>query len=112
MAVATYTTDLTDIADLDTTGGTAVEPASLYTAGRSPVEDDEDFPIQGTVHASLTQNATGKGGIFVPGTPWTHTSGDYIFGWIIWLAPSTIATQANGGLVMLLGSSVLSLIHI
>ena len=105
MAVAAYTTDLTDIADLDTTGGTAVEPNSLYTAGRSPIEDDEDFPIQGTVHASLTQNATGKGGILVPGNSWTYTSGEYIFGWIIWLAPSTIATQANGGLCMLLGSS-------
>jgi len=105
MAVAAYTTDLTDIADLDTTGGTAVEPSSLYTAGRSPIEDDEDFPIQGTVHASLTFNTTGKGGILVPGTSWTYTSGDYIFGWLIWLAPSTIATYANGGLVMLLGSS-------
>lgn len=105
MAVASYTTDLTDIADMDTTGGTAVEPASLYTAGRSPAEDDTDFPIQGTVHGSLTFNATGKGGMFVPGTSWTHTSGDYIFGWIIWLAPSTINTYASGGLVMLLGSS-------
>jgi len=105
MAVASYTTDLTLIADMDTVGGTAVEPNTLYTAGRSPIEDDEDFPIQGTVHASLTQNATGKGGILVPGTSWTYSSGDYIFGWIIWLAPSTIATQANGGLCMLLGSS-------
>ena len=104
MAVAAYTTDLTDIADLDTTGGTAVEPAALYNAGRSPAEDDTDFPVQGTVHASLTMNTTGKAGILVPGTSWTHTSGDYIFGWVIWLAPGAIATYAAGGLSILLGS--------
>ena len=102
--MATYTTDLTVIVDLDTVGGTAVEPSTLYTGGRSPIEDDTDFPIQGTVHASLTLNAVAHGGILVPGNSgWS--SGDYIFGWIIWLAPSTINTYASGGLVMLLGDS-------
>ncbi len=103
--MATYTTDLTVIADMDSSGGTAVEPGSVWTSGRSPIEDDTDFPIQGTVHGSLTFNSTGKGGLLIPGNSWTHTSGDYIFGWLIWLAPSTIATQASGGLVMLLGSA-------
>ncbi len=105
MAVPSYTTDLTDIADLDSTGGTAVEPDTLYSGGRSPVEDDTDFPIQGSVHASLTLNAVAKGGILVPGNSWTYAAGDYIFGWVIWLAPSTINTYANGGLSILLGSS-------
>lgn len=105
MAVPAYTTDLVDIADLDTTGGAAVEPASLYTAGRSPEETDTDFAIQGTVHASLTMNTTGKAGVLVPGDTFTHTSGEYIFGWIIWLSPAAIATYASGGLSMLLGSS-------
>ena len=104
MAVAAYTTDLQDIADLDSSGGTAVEPASLWTAGRSPEEADTDFPIQGTVHASLTMNTTGKAGILVPGNSgWS--SGDYIFGWVIWLAPGAIANYAGGGLAMLLGDS-------
>ncbi len=105
MAVAAYTTDLTDIADMDTTGGTAVEPATLYAAGRSPIEDDEDMPIQGTLHASLTFNTVGDGGVLVPGTSWTYTAGEYIFGWVKWTAPSTINTYANGGLSILLGSS-------
>ena len=104
MAVAEYTTDLQDIADLDSTGGTAVEPASLWIAGRSPEEADTDFPIQGTIHASLTMNTTGKAGILVPGeTVWS--SGDYIFGWVIWLAPGAIANYASGGLAILLGDS-------
>ncbi len=105
MAAPSYATDLVDIADLDSSGGTAVEPVTLYTAGRSPIEDDEDMPIQGTVHASLTFNATGNGGVLVPGNSFTYSAGDYIFGWIKWTAPSTIDTYANGGLSMLLGSS-------
>ncbi len=105
MAVPAYTTDLVDIADLETSGGTAVEPLSLYTAGRSPIEDDEDMPIQGTYHASLTFNTTGSGGLFVPGDTFTYSAGDYIFGWVKWTAPSTIDTYANGGLSILLGSS-------
>ena len=81
-----------------------MEPASVWTAGRSPEEADTDFPIQGTVHASLTMNTTGKAGILVPGeTGWA--SGDYIFGWLIWLAPAAIAVQASGGLVMIIGDS-------
>lgn len=104
MAVAAYTTDLLDIADFDVTGGTAVEPATLWAAGRSPEEADGDNPIQGTVHGSLTMNTTGKAGLLIPGeTGWA--SGDYIFGWIIWLAPGAIATYASGGLAMILGDS-------
>jgi hypothetical protein len=104
MTVAAYTTDLLDIADMDSSGGTAVEPTTLWLAGRSPDEGDTDFPIQGTVHCSLTMNTTGKAGVLVPGnTGWS--SGDYIFGWVIWLAPGAIATYAAGGLAMLLGDS-------
>ena len=103
--MASYETDLVDIADLDSSGGTAVEPASLWTAGRSPDEADTDFPIQGTLHASLTMNTTGKAGIFVPGNAFSFVTGNYIFGWIIWLAPGAIANYVAGGLAMLLGSS-------
>jgi hypothetical protein len=106
MAVPAYTTDLTDLVDLDTTGGAAVEPSSLYTAGRNAAEDTTDFPIQGSVHASLTMNATGKAGVLVPGSAFTWTSGDYMFGWIIWLSPGAIATYAAGGLSMILGDGV------
>ncbi len=104
MAVPAYTTDLKDIADLDITGGTALQPGSIYTVGRSPAEDAEDYPIQGTVHASLTVNATGKACVLVPGeTVWS--SGDYMFGWLIWLAPTALAARAAGGLSMFIGDS-------
>lgn len=105
MAVAVYLTDLIDIADMDTTGGTAVEPGSLWTAGRSPEEADTDYPIQGTVHTTLVMNTTGKAGVMIDGVVHTWSSGDYLFGWLIWLAPGTIATQSAGGLVMIAGES-------
>ena len=74
MAVAAYTTDLTVIVDMDGTTGTAEEPATVWTAGRSPINDDTDFTIEGTNHASLTFNATGKGAVVVTGGTRTWTS--------------------------------------
>ncbi len=104
--MATYTTDLTTLVDFDGTVLSVEEPTTGYTAGRSPVNDDTDFAIQGSSHGSLTQNATGLGGMLATGSSFSWTSGDYMFGWIIWLAPLTIENKANGGLVMLLGSAL------
>ena len=109
MAVAAYTTDLTVIVDMDGTTGTAAEPATVWTAGRSPINDDTDFTIEGTNHASLTFNATGKGGVVVTGGTRTWTSGDYLFGWINFIAPKAIVTKALGGLAMLCGDSITDL---
>lgn len=103
-----YTNDLTTIVDFDGTPSSpsVSEPASVWTAGRSPVVDT-DFPIQSTNHASLTMNTTGKAGIFCDnGASFSWTSGHYLFGWIIWLAPGAIAERTSGGLAMLCGSSV------
>jgi hypothetical protein len=104
MAAPAYTTDLTTIIDFDNDTPTVAEPTG-WTAGRSPAEDDADFPIQGTVHGSLTMNTTGKAGMVATGPTRTWTSGDYLFGWLTWLAPGAISTQALGGLVMIAGSS-------
>jgi hypothetical protein len=52
-------------------------------------------------------NTTGKAGILCTnGSTGTWTSGNYLFGWLIWLAPGAIAAEASGGLVMLTGSGV------
>ena len=107
MAAPTYATDLTTIVDFDGTPSspTVSEPSSTWTAGRSPTTDT-DFPIQSTNHASLTMNTTGKAGILCTnGSTGTWTSGNYLFGWITWLAPGAIAVEAIGGLVLLTGSS-------
>jgi hypothetical protein len=103
MAAPTYATDLSVIDDFES-GDNTLEPSATWTAGRSPTTDT-DFPIQSSTHASLTMNTTGKAGLMTDASPITWTSGDYLFGWLIWLAPGAIATQASGGLVMLAGSS-------
>jgi hypothetical protein len=108
LAAPTYATDLTTIVDFDGTPSSpsVAEPGSTWLAGRSPATDT-DFPIQSTTHASLTMNTTGKAGILCTnGTTGTWTSGNYLFGWIIWLAPGAIAAEASGGLVMLTGSGI------
>lgn len=107
MAAPSYTTDLTTIVDFDGTPSspTVAEPTTGWTAGRSPTTDT-DFPIQSTNHASLTMNTTGKAGILCTNaSTFTWTSGDYLFGWIVWLAPGAIDSITNGGMAMLCGSS-------
>jgi hypothetical protein len=109
MAAPTYATDLTTMVDFDGTPAspTVAEASAPWADGRSPVADDTDFPIQSSTHASLTMNTTGKAGILATNVAaFTWTSGHYLFGWIIWLAPGAIAEQVSGGLVMLAGSAV------
>jgi hypothetical protein len=103
MAVPAYTTDLVRIVDFDADTPTVAETLT-WAAGRSPAIDT-DFPIQGTNHGSATMNTTGKASMVATGTAFTWSTGIYIFGWVIWLAPGAIATQANGGLAMIIGSS-------
>ena len=103
MAAPTYATDLTVIDDFES-GDNTLEPTATWTAGRANTTDT-DYPIQSSTHASLTMNTTGKAGLLTDASPVTWTSGDYLFGWLIWLAPGAIQTQASGGLVMLAGSS-------
>lgn len=108
MAEPAYTNDLTTIVDFDGTPSSpsVSEPSSGWTAGRSPAVDT-DFPIQGTNHCSLIMNTTGKAGVLCSnGDSFSWTSGDYLFGWIVWLAPGAIAERSSGGLAMLCGSSI------
>jgi len=107
MAVPSYTTDLTIIVDFDGTPSspTVAEPASGWTAGRTP-SIGTDFPIQGSNHAMLTMNTTGKAGVLCTNaSSWTWNTSHYLFGWIVWLAPGAIATKAAGGVAMLCGNT-------
>ncbi len=106
MALPNYDTDLTVLFDFDSIVPNVMEPSTKYVDGRSPIEDDVDNPIQGTNHGSETMNNIGMAGMLAEGNTFTWTAGHYMFGWLIWTAPSTIDTRANGGLVMLVGSAV------
>ena len=108
MAAPTYATDLTTMVDFDGTPSspTVAEPTGGWTAGRNPTASDTDFPIQSSTHCSLVMNTTGKAGAICDNvSSFTWSSGDYLFGWIIWLAPGAIATQSSGGLAMICGSA-------
>ena len=106
MAVPSYTNDLATIVDFDgTPSSPTVAEASTWSAGRIPAVDT-DYPIQSTNHCSLVMNTTGKAGAVCDNaSSFTWTSGDYLFGWIVWLAPGAIAERASGGLAMICGSS-------
>jgi len=108
MAVPAYTNDLTTIVDFDGTpvSPTVAEPSTGWIAGRIP-SITTDYPIQSSNHCDLVMNTTGKAGALCSnGASFTWTSGDYLFGWIIWTAPGAIAERASGGLAMLCGSSI------
>jgi hypothetical protein len=110
VAAPTYTNDLTTIVDFDGTPSspTVAEPSTGWTAGRSPTVDT-DFPIQSTNHCSLTMNTTGQAGVLCSNaSSFSWTSGDYLFGWLVWLAPGAIAGIASGGLAMLCGDGTSS----
>ncbi|RKZ35508.1 MAG: hypothetical protein DRQ49_19335 [Gammaproteobacteria bacterium] len=104
MAVAGYTTDLTTLDDFE--GATTDSEFTGYTATSKPDDSDTDFPIQGNAHVSSEQRTAAQGSIAVDnGSNITWTSGWNFFLWGIFLAPAAVNTDANGGIVMMVGSS-------
>lgn len=105
MAVPAYTNDLTDLNDFEGTIPTLGE-FSTYADGRSPAES-EDYPIQGTWHIDDVLNSVGHGSIAVDnGANITWTSGWAFFVWLVWTAPNAINLQANGGMMVAVGSAL------
>ena len=106
MAVPAYTTDLQDFEDFEGTAPTLSEFTG-YTAGRSQAVS-LDYPIQGTKHADTVMNTTGHASCSVDYgsniAGWV--SGWAFFPWLVWTAPGAIQTQASGGLVFIVGSSL------
>ena len=104
MAIATYTTDLQTFHLLDTSATNS--EFTGYTATNKSVSPDTDYPIQGTGHISAEQRTANTGSIAVDyGSNITWTSGWNIFLWGVFLAGSAMDTDANGGIVMMIGSS-------
>ena len=105
MAVAAYTNDLNLLSDFEGTIPTLSEFTN-YTAGRGQAAST-DYPIQGSTHIDVVANSTGQASVSVDnGSNITWTSGWVFFSWLVWTAPGAIATQANGGLVFIVGASV------
>jgi len=106
MAVATYTTDLTDFEDFEAANTISTEFTG-YTATSKGDDEDSDFPIQGTQHASAEQRTASTGSLGSDyGSNITWTSGWNFFLWGIFLAPAAVDTDANAGIQMAVGSSI------
>ena len=104
MAAPVYTTDLAVFKDFES--AITIGEFAGFTAGRGQVLD-EDYPIQGSALVSTIMNAVGNASCAVDyGSNIAWTNGWVFFSWLVWLAPASINTQANGGLVFCLGPDV------
>ena len=103
MAAASYTTDLILINECEVTTG-FTEPTGA-TAGGTASQENEFF-VQNSFSISKTFNATGVGGLhFNNGAGVTIPTDGAVFTWIYWTAPNSLATKANGGQRITVGSA-------
>src|SRR3990167_9730405 len=107
MAVPTYVTDLVSITTNEAIG-TWVETGT-WTTGTSPVLEPDVF-IQGTNSVAKYWTTGGGGGtpsgaIFDAGSVLTIPSPGAFFIWLFEQCPNNIATEASGGLRVIMGDS-------
>lgn len=109
MAAPSYTTDLTTIDTADTTTGWAESSDGNWDDGGGPTNDTDTYIQGGATPASVSQTMTKSticsllynngAGITLP------TDGAYLV-WQMWLSPTALNTYANGGLRVVVGSSL------
>jgi len=103
MAAPVYTTDLLTYNDMTSTTGWAEATGMTQTDGAGVV--DTDLGILGNSCLSESQRKTGLGSLVYTGTGPTLPPNGAFFIWQKFFAPNSLATQANGGIRMLIGSS-------
>lgn len=104
MAAASYATDLILINECEVITG-FTEPTNAAAGGTAAQENE--FFIQNSFSISKTFNATGVGGLhYNNGTGVTIPQDGAVFTWIYWTAPNSLATKANGGQRITIGSGV------
>lgn len=107
MAAASYTTNLTDITTAEgTTGFTGIG------GGGAIAYQETDFFIQGNFCLSKATNntwdsaGTPRGGaMFNNGAGITVPANGAVLTWIYWWGPGVLATKANGGAEVIIGSA-------
>lgn len=106
MAGPTYATDLNDFEDFEAASTISTELTG-YTDTSKGDDEDGDFPIQGTQHASAEQRTAATGSLASDyGSNITWTSGWNFFMWGMFLAPAAVNSFANGGIEMAVGSAI------
>ena len=109
MTAPSYTTDLVDITDAES-GGTWLEMGSPYNAGGSKTES-ADYFIQGTQAAIQALSASKSGLLFssvfdsTADQSGSFGTDDCVFMWQILAYGAALATYANGGLRLVIGSN-------
>lgn len=106
MATPTYATSL---ADIDLAEG-AVAYTKIGTQGGTVNAQETDFPIQGTYCQSLNTSAQWKsnaygGLVYNAGSGKTIPSPGALLIWIYWWGPGVLATDANDGAGIVIGSA-------
>lgn len=104
MSAPAWATDLTDIL-LDPS---ATTNWSALGGGAAGLNAESDYYVQGGGSPScISKNAWTnalKGMIYVPGGSWTIPTDGVIMAWIIYQAPPSLDSKANGGLRIIVGS--------
>ena len=109
MTVPSYTEDLTDIATGDESTGWYEFSGGSYNAQGAPAYNDADYPyIQGSYAVTQDCTKTGMGSLcynYGTGTGGHGTDGAY-FVWQNFSSPQACDNYANGGLRLVVGSSL------
>ena len=105
MTAPAYTSDLTLLSNANATTGWT-EPTSAETGGGLP-QNGTEFFIEGT--ACVSKACAGAGGItggaVYTTTAQTITTPAAVYVWMVFAAPNTLDTRANGGFAIAVGSS-------
>lgn len=98
MAVATYTSDLSDIYMFETTGG-----VSAYGGGGAGLGAGVDFAMEGTNAVDKQVTAAEKGFMYDNTANFSIGADDHFFLWIMGATPGVNDTRDNRGIVVAIG---------
>ncbi|MHA2062955.1 MAG: hypothetical protein ACXABY_01095 [Candidatus Thorarchaeota archaeon] len=105
MTAPSYTTDLTTLSSASNTTGWAESSDGAYNDGGGPAAEN-DYLIQGACCVSESLK-TGTGSlIYNNGAGATLNSGDVFLAWVTYLAANAMASYAEGGLRLIVGSGI------
>ena len=105
MAAASYTTDLTLIHACDAASASWTEPTGFADGAITLPETDYFIQNTGCLSKNMGAGASAaSGAIYNAGAGLTIPSGSAVIMWLYFGAPNALATQANGGLRVFVGS--------
>lgn len=105
MAIPVYTSDLTDIVNIDST--VALANWAAIGGGASGLNEETDYYIQSDGCVSKNAFASATKGMVDDTTNTALSVGDLdaVYSWITHLTPGSLDLKANGGLAVVMGSS-------